>query len=204
MSDKVRGTTFTKKASLLGGGREVQPVDLSVRWSSHLAPSPKESFQVPVILCFKIFWWGGTKWIMMCRLALGMECCVITSWTQQFDTHMERASWHMLKGAKCLSSLWLCSLCQGREITWFTMVGYRPFLLSDKISTSQLLPLLTAWFLGLSQIMSLTSPARPWQHWFTSELLTHTVSSMILLLLSNKPSMPFLYNRNWSPSAGSA
>jgi len=32
------------------------------------------------------------KSIIVCLLALGMERCVVTSKTQQFDTPMERAS----------------------------------------------------------------------------------------------------------------
>ena len=35
----------------------------------------------------------------MCGLALGMECCVIRSETQQFNTLSERASWYVLRGA---------------------------------------------------------------------------------------------------------
>jgi len=41
----------------------------------------------------------------------------------------------------------LASWPQVPEITWFTMMDYPPFLLSDNISTSQLLPLLTLWLL---------------------------------------------------------
>jgi len=35
----------------------------------------------------------------MCRLALGMECCVAGSGTQQFDMPWERASWYVLRGS---------------------------------------------------------------------------------------------------------
>ena len=79
---------------------------------------------------------------------------------------MEWASWYVHPGAKCLSNLWLCGLPHfPEEITWFTMMGHPPFLLSDKISTSQLLPLLTPGSWCLRPIMSLRSPARPWpQH----------------------------------------
>lgn len=38
---------------------------------------------------------------------------------------------------------------------------------------------------------------------FTCQLLAHTVNSMVLLLLSNKPLIPLSYNRKQSPSATS-
>jgi len=79
----------------------------------------------------------------MHQLALGVGCWVVRSGTQQFDTPMEWASWYVLRGAKYLINLWLRGLRQLLEITWFTVMGYSPFLLSGKISTSQLLPLLT-------------------------------------------------------------
>jgi len=60
---------------------------------------------------------------------------------------MAQASSNVLRGAKCLNNPWLRSLHQVLEITWFTMMGYAPFLLSSKISASQLLPLLTPWLL---------------------------------------------------------
>jgi len=66
-----------------------------------LAPPPKESFQVPIFICFKIFWQGGTKSIIKCRLALGMKCHVVTSRTGQFDTPLEQASWYALRGVIC-------------------------------------------------------------------------------------------------------
>jgi len=60
----------------------------------------------------------------------------------------EWASWYVLKGAKCLSNLWLRGLHHVPEISGFTMMVYPPFLLSDKIRASQLLPLLTPWLLA--------------------------------------------------------
>ena len=102
---------------------------------------------VPIFIRLKIFWRGGTKSAIKCPLALGMESCVLTSRTWQFDTPMEQASCYVLRGAKCLSNIWLCGLHHLPESTWFAMMGYPLFLLSDKISTSQLLPLLTPWLL---------------------------------------------------------
>ena len=40
------------------------------------------------------------------------------------------------------SNLWLRSLCDSPQITEFTVMGYPPLLLSGKVSTSYLLPLL--------------------------------------------------------------
>jgi len=68
------------------------------------------------------------------------------------------------------SNLWLRSLCGVPQITEFTVMGYPPLLLSDKISTSYLLPLLALRFLmpqsrdasvRLSFVLRSTSPARP-------------------------------------------
>jgi len=55
MSDKVRGVTLAKKVSLLWGEERFRLVNPSVRLSSHLAPPLKESFQVPIFICLKIF-----------------------------------------------------------------------------------------------------------------------------------------------------
>jgi len=57
-------------------------------------------------------------------------------------------SWYVYRVAKCLSNLWLRGLPHVPEITRFTVVGYPPFLLSGKTSTSQLLPLLTPLLLA--------------------------------------------------------
>jgi len=65
---------------------------------------PKRDFQVPIFIHLKIFLRGGTKSILMCRLALGMECRVVSSGTQQFDTTIEWASWYVLPGAICTLS----------------------------------------------------------------------------------------------------
>jgi len=39
---------------------------------------------VPVLIRLKIFLQGGTKSIIMCRLALGMQCCVDASGTRSY------------------------------------------------------------------------------------------------------------------------
>jgi len=60
------------------------------------------------------------KSIIVYRLALGMECRVVRSGTQQCDTPMEGASWYALpmcfRGDHLLfiqSNLWLPGLCCG-------------------------------------------------------------------------------------------
>jgi len=104
-----------------------------------LAPLPKKSFQV---ICLEIFLRGGTKSIIVYRLALGMECHVVRSETQQWGTPLERASWYVHLGAICALSKAIseaisgCSLRRAPQTTWFTVMGYPPLLLSDKISTS--------------------------------------------------------------------
>jgi len=71
----------------------------------------------------------------MCRLALGVECCVVRSGTQQFDMPSERGSWYMLRGAFCFLSE-ATSDCAAfvtpPRITCFTVVGHHPLLVSDK------------------------------------------------------------------------
>ena len=63
------------------------------------------------------------------------------------------------------SNIWLHSLRRSPQITGFTVMGYPPLLLSDKINTSQLLALLTLWLLMPESEfvfhLALTSPARP-------------------------------------------
>ena len=157
-----------KRCPFLGGEKRFRHVDPSVRWSYCLAPPPKESFQVPVFICFNIFLRGGSKSIIVYRLARGMECIVVRSGTQQFDLPVERASWYALPGGHLLfirSNFWLRSLRSAPQITWFTVKGYPPWVLSDKISTSQLLPWLTLRLLAPQPehvfCLALTSPARP-------------------------------------------
>ena len=67
----------------MGEEERFRPVDLSGKVLAWLL-LPKESFQVPVFIRFKIFWQGGTKSIITCRLALGMECLVVTSGSQSY------------------------------------------------------------------------------------------------------------------------
>jgi len=59
---------------------------------------------VPIFICLEIFLRGGTKSIIVYRLALGMECHVVRSGTQQCDTPSERASWYVYSGAVCALS----------------------------------------------------------------------------------------------------
>jgi len=49
-----------------------------------------------------MFWRGGTKSIIVYRLALGMGCRVVRGGTQEFDTPMERAFWDALPGPSVL------------------------------------------------------------------------------------------------------
>ena len=58
---------------------------------------PKRVFKCQFFIYLKMFLPSGTKSIIMCRLALGMESCVVTSRTQQLNTPLERASWYMLR-----------------------------------------------------------------------------------------------------------
>jgi len=93
---------------------------------------PKRVFKGHFFILSKTFRQGGTKSIIVCRLALGMECRVVRSGTRQCDTPSEQTSWCVLKAAKCLLSeanLWLRSLYHFSEITCFTMMGYPPLLL---------------------------------------------------------------------------
>jgi len=74
----------------------------------------------------------------------------------------ERASWYVLRGARCSSKPWLWVLL---EITWFTVLGYPLFPLSGKRSAGQLLPLLTPQLSAPEPQhvfrLALTGPARP-------------------------------------------
>jgi len=84
----------------------------------------------------------------------------------QFDMPLEWASWYVLKGTICfLSEATSGCMASVLEIIRFTMMGYPPFLLSDTISTSQLLPLFTPQLLTPESKhvfpLALTSPARP-------------------------------------------
>ena len=81
-------------------------------------------------------WRGGTKSIIVCRLALGMECRVVRSRTWQFNTPSEQVSSYVLRGQMFFirSNLWLRSLRCTPQIPWFTVMGYPPLLLSDKRS----------------------------------------------------------------------
>ena len=124
-----------QKGVLSSGEREIRaywPIR-QVRFS--LGFSTQGGFQVPVFIGLKIFSWGGTKSIIMCHFALGMVCCVVGSGTQQFNTLSEQASWYVLRGGHVFfiwSNLWLRSLHRIPEITWFTVMGCPPLLLSDK------------------------------------------------------------------------
>ena len=66
------------------------------------------------------------------------------------------------------SNLWLCGLRHAPGITWFTVMAYRPVLLSDKVSSSHLLPFLTLQLLTRESEhvfpLALTSPVRPSTH----------------------------------------
>jgi len=141
-----------------------------------LSPPPKDSFQVPIFIFLEIFLRGGTKSIIVYRLALGMECRVLRSGTQQCDRPSERASCYVHSGAICALSKAIseaisgCAASGAPQITEFTVMGYPPLLLSDKISTSYLLPLLSLRLLmpqlrdtsvRLSFVLHSTSPARP-------------------------------------------
>jgi len=84
------------------------------------------------------------------------------------STHFQSGHLGMCSGGHLFfiwSNFWLCSLHQVPEITWFTVMGYPPVLLSDKISASPLLPLLTLQLLTPESehvfALALTSPARP-------------------------------------------
>ena len=98
---KSEARLVPKRRPFLGGEERSRPVDSSIRWSSRLAPPPKESFQVPIFICLEIFLRGGTKSIIVYRLALGMECRDVRSGTQQCDTPLEWASWYVHLGAIC-------------------------------------------------------------------------------------------------------
>ena len=111
-------------------------------------------------------WWGGTKSIIMCRLALGMVCCVVTSRTQQFNMPSEWGSWYVLRGAICflseaISGCAASIACQSSlDLQWWATTPY--FCL---ISASRLFPLLTLRLLTCESEhifpLGLTSLARP-------------------------------------------
>jgi len=104
MSDKVRGTTLIKKASLLWEGREVQARRPICQVKFSLGSSSQRQFSRANFICLENFLRGGTKLIIVYRLALGMECRVLRSGTQRFDTPLERASWYVHPGAICALS----------------------------------------------------------------------------------------------------
>ena len=104
---------------------------------------PKRVINCQLLYVWKIFLRGGTKSIIVYWLALGMECRVVSSGTQQFDMPSERASWYALPGAICALSKAIsgctASTCPHRSLglQWWAIPPY--FCL---ISTSKLLPLL--------------------------------------------------------------
>jgi len=121
--------TLTKKASLLGGEREVQACRPVRQGKFSLGSSSQRQFQVPIFICLEIFLRVGTKSIIVYRLALGMECRVIRSGTQQCDTPSEQASCYVYSGAICALSKAISEAISGSpQITEFTVKGYPPLL----------------------------------------------------------------------------
>jgi len=87
-------------------------------------------------------------WKSFCELGLSQLLCI--SWLLAWNVVCQKrdsAVWHAY-GAGILacasrghlvfiqSNLWLCSLRRTPQITWFTVMGCLPLLLSDKISAS--------------------------------------------------------------------
>ena len=110
---------------------------------------PKRVFKCQFLYVWKFFCEVGLSQLWCIDLALGVECRVVRSGTQQCDTPSERASWYVYSGAICALSKAIseaisgCAASAGApQITEFTVMGYPPLLLSDKISSSYLLPLL--------------------------------------------------------------
>ena len=64
----------------------------------------KRVFKYQFLYVWKIFLRGGTKSIIVYRLALGMERRVVRSGAQQCDTTLESAPWYTLPGAVCCLS----------------------------------------------------------------------------------------------------
>ena len=125
------------------------------------------SFQVPIFICLEISLRGGTKSIIVYRLALGMECRVvrnIRSVTQQCDTPSEQSSWYANRGAICALSEavsgYTASAAPHRSLDWQWWAVPPYFCL-----ISELLPLLTLQLLMPESehvfCLALTSPARP-------------------------------------------
>jgi len=79
------------------------------------------------------------------------------------------------------SNLWLRGLRGTPQITWFPVMGCPPLLLSEQMSTSQLLPLLTLQLLAPRSehvsCLALTSPARPSSTSYNSQAHRNTEDS---------------------------
>jgi len=87
--------------SLLGAGGEVQARQAIRQVKFLLGSSSQREFSSANFYMFENLFASGTKSIVVYRLALGMECHVVTSGTQQFDMPSEQASWCALPGAIC-------------------------------------------------------------------------------------------------------
>ena len=173
---KSEARLLPKRCLFLGGERGSGP---STRPSGEVLAwllLPKRVFKCQYLYVWKIFLRGGTKSIIVYRLALGMECHVLRSGTRQCDAFGAGILVCVLGGqlffvqSNPSSNLWLRSLHDAQQITGFTVMGYAPLLLSDKISTSYLPPLLFLRLLTsqsrdasvrFSFVLRLTSPARP-------------------------------------------
>ena len=119
-----------------GSGSSTHPSGKVLAWLL----LPKRVVKCQFLCVWKIFLWGGTKSIIMCPLALVMECCVVTSGIQQFDMPMEWASWYALLGATCSLSE-ETSDCAGSSaphrslsLQWWAIPPPPP--LSERLSTS--------------------------------------------------------------------
>jgi len=143
-----------------GSGSSARPSGKVLTWLL----LPKRVFKCQFLYVWKIFLWGGTKSIIVYRLALGMECRVIRSGTQQCDTPAEWASWYALLGAICALSEavsgYTASAAPHRSLDWQWWAVPPYFCL-----ISELLPLLTLQLLMPESehvfCLALTSPARP-------------------------------------------
>jgi len=106
----------------------------------------------------------------MCRLALGMECHVVRSRTQWFDTPSKGGSSYVLRGAICVLSEAISGYAasitphRSQDLQWWAITLY--FCLTDK--RKSLAPLLTLWLLIRESehlfLLALPSPARPSTH----------------------------------------
>ena len=133
---QVRGATLTKNASLLGREERFRPSTCLLGRVLTLFLLPKRVFK-----CQSLYVWKS-----LCEVGLSQFLCIdwllawnvvspeagLSSLTHLWSRHLGMRFRGRLFFVQ--SNLWLPGLHCSPQITWFTMVGYRPLPLSDKHS----------------------------------------------------------------------